>query len=976
MNRSTVLAAACVAAIVVAGASGGLAAQAAEPVVIPVSTAAELVAALGPNCIVDSVVVAQSFVIVTDRLVVSCTTTLDLSNSRIDALGGTLISSGVIFTIATRFPDARFTSTEQFRVPSIPRVRAGISLSPDSELIVQSGHVIATGTVGTAGIGSQREFEVDSGGRVTVLGGTVDATGDRAAAGIGGSYQQSFPLDLVIAGGTVNATGGAFAAGVGHGTSRLTAIGTEPTVLVSGGTLNARGGEQGAGVGGSGCPCFRDDSSFSVAVTGGTVNAFGGAGGAGIGGGYGSWGWDVSVSGGTVTATGGDQAPGIGAGLSSDPDEELSAGSLTTTGGVVTAIAGAGSAAIGTTTGQLADQRGALLLIDSDVYIGSGYINASSFSAVTVGTNGRLMGSPAAPAAGFILGASSLLNPYFIPNDGVIAFPLTHLDSGVVIQRNNFLVSFDLAGGSGAVDPLLVFAPTIASSFQPMPANPTRTGYFFNGWMLQGQPFTADTPIPSSGLTATAQWINAADTVAAALGAECVPGATWALPQDATITTRVSVSCDMTLDLNGHDLATDGIDVAPGADFTVSDSVTGGSLTASSTGSTPAIDAGSTEATLTIAAKVYIGTGSLLPAAWGSLTLTPSGHLLGSPLAPTDGNISGPGTIVNNGVIGIRAANIDARIAIRGHNYLVGFTDAGATGATSSRRVFAPTLNQGFQSLPTSPVWGIDRFDGWMLGATVFTATTPLPGASSSGAAVPVTVAAAWTPGTANLGSDLSAVAGALTAFTPRLTSGDGLLVSTDPAAWNIDAPTSVSVSRDAVSGEVSVSSTAAGTFTVTGTYTAGGVDYTDTVLLTVGPGAPTALSLTFTGRAIQGNTITVTTISRDAFGNRINDVSSEVTLVSSVATDSVVGSTVTFAHASPHTITATHLGADITGSLLIEVIPAGTVRQLADTGTPEITIWLALLAIAAIIAGMTIAGTSTAGAGTAGAGTKSRRTS
>ena len=63
-----------------------------------------------------------------------------------------------------------------------------------------------------------------------------------------------------------------------------------------------------------------------------------------------------------------------------------------------------------------------------------------------------------------------------------------------------------------------------------------------------------------------------------------------------------------------------------------------------------------------------------------------------------------------------------------------------------------------------------------------------------------------------------------------------------------------------------------------------------------------------------QGDTITITATGKDADGASTGDVSDDLSLTSSVASDTIDGNTVTFNHASPHTITATH-------------VPTGTTR-------------------------------------------------
>ncbi|MBQ6942931.1 MAG: hypothetical protein IJN43_01250 [Ruminococcus sp.] len=104
--------------------------------------------------------------------------------------------------------------------------------------------------------------------------GSLDATGGRGAAGIGGSIYDS--------GGTIE---------------------------INGGTVTAKGGSSAAGIGGG-----RNGSSENIYINGGIVTATGGSYAAGIGGGYNGSGGIIDISGGEVTATGGSNAVAIGDG--------------------------------------------------------------------------------------------------------------------------------------------------------------------------------------------------------------------------------------------------------------------------------------------------------------------------------------------------------------------------------------------------------------------------------------------------------------------------------------------------------------------------------------------------------------------------------------------------------------------------------------------------------------------------------------
>lgn len=71
------------------------------------------------------------------------------------------------------------------------------------------------------------------------------------------------------------------------------------------------------------------------------------------------------------------------------------------------------------------------------------------------------------------------------------------------------------------------------------------------------------------------------------------------------------------------------------------------------------------------------------------------------------------------------------------------------------------------------------------------------------------------------------------------------------------------------------------------------------------------------------GDTVTVTATGKDADDRSTGDVTGDITLESSVSTDTIRGNKVTFNSASPHTITATHVPTGTTASILVEVSPA-----------------------------------------------------
>lgn len=142
-----------------------------------------------------------------------------------------------------------------------------------------------------------------------------------SAAGIGGGG------NVFIKGGDITAKGGVAGAGVGGDIPHdgLGTGGYSGDVTISGGRIHAIGGEGAAGIGSS----FRENCGV-ITISGGTVDAVGGWYGAGIGGGYATHG-DIRINGSIVNATGSGGGAGIGGG------EAGTGGTITISGGVVTA---------------------------------------------------------------------------------------------------------------------------------------------------------------------------------------------------------------------------------------------------------------------------------------------------------------------------------------------------------------------------------------------------------------------------------------------------------------------------------------------------------------------------------------------------------------------------------------------------------------------------------------------------------------
>lgn len=175
-----------------------------------------------------------------------------------------------------------------------------------------TGSLNATGGKGGAGIGGGG---IDgNGNNITISGGTVDAKGGEYSAGIGGGGNSSDnnASKITISGGNVTATGAGSAAGIGGGNG-----GSGTDIEITGGKVKATGGQEGAGIGGG-----KYGNGSGITVSGGEVIATGKdtllGGGAGIGGGSHGNGSDITISGGEVTANGGIGGAGIGGGDNGD----------------------------------------------------------------------------------------------------------------------------------------------------------------------------------------------------------------------------------------------------------------------------------------------------------------------------------------------------------------------------------------------------------------------------------------------------------------------------------------------------------------------------------------------------------------------------------------------------------------------------------------------------------------------------------
>ena len=236
-----------------------------------------------------------------------------------------------------------------------------------------SGKLIATAGGYNAAIGSNDEDDgdEDAAGTIIIYGGTIEATGDSDAAGIGGGNEAGGG-NVTVYGGSVTATGGDNGAGIGSGDEPENDSAGSYTQY--GGIVTADGGEEAAGVGGG-----NDCNGGTVTIWGGKLEATGcswgqEASGAGIGGGDDGDGGTVTIHGGDVTANGDYRAAGIGGG------EHGTAGTVTINGGKVDATGGDLGAGIGTGDGtlhtEMNENTGSVTINGGRVYATGGHHGA------------------------------------------------------------------------------------------------------------------------------------------------------------------------------------------------------------------------------------------------------------------------------------------------------------------------------------------------------------------------------------------------------------------------------------------------------------------------------------------------------------------------------------------------------------------------------------------------------------------------
>ena len=240
-------------------------------------------------------------------------------------------------------------------------------------------------TVTTAGA-IRAGLYVPIGTKVTIGGtGTLEATGARYGAGIGGSPTTTTVTSsnshgtIIINSGTIIATGGAFGAGIGNGCYTVASSGG--IITINGGTITATGNNA-TGIGGA----YNADGG-TINITGGTITATstGTSSAAGIGLGQQGLNATINISGGIVIATGINSAAGIG---TASPITGTGA-AITISGGSVTAISGStNSPGIGTFSKTGTVNLGTVVFTGGSIYPTDSAGTVSVYPNPTNGTYG------------------------------------------------------------------------------------------------------------------------------------------------------------------------------------------------------------------------------------------------------------------------------------------------------------------------------------------------------------------------------------------------------------------------------------------------------------------------------------------------------------------------------------------------------------------------------------------------------------
>lgn len=887
----------------------------------------------------------------TTEITIPCNTTLNLGTFDL-AVRTVTINTGVVFTVAGPTDGSEGTLTSNASV-SAPSGIAGIRTT-DATLRVTGGNVVAIARIGAAAIGGGRG---ESAGTLTVSGGSVTATGANNGgygSAVGGGYLSGNGGIVTVTGGSLYAStngpydvtiggGGAGATGNGGRGADVTVTGGKVTAVATGNTSTAIGG----GFIGSSSDRGGAAGSLIIGAAGEVVassprNAVGG--GATI--------YDASTVGdfGTVQVDGILRLPSGNFIVGDNPlvTNEVVVG---TTGKILGGTANAAAGATISGVGQISNQGAIALNPPTAMVSGNNKLVTFSTGASSVrvfapsfATGVRTLPAPTAGTAWNTVADGS--GDWFTTTSSTAGSATVALYAVAPATIIASTVAADLTATAGEAFefPVVVNGPNgSALSPQPTITYTSTNCTIVNGNMLNvagSCSITASTTVQGVALQAT----FTVTVVAGDLDSLSITPSTQSVVQGDSITFVVE----------GEDAEGNSVNVADVSlvSSVATDTVDGLDVTFSGAGSravTANLDGVTSTATIEVTA------GPL-----GELTLTPSTQtvtqgdtitfeLTGEDSAdnPVDSSDAVLSSTVASDVIS------DRSVTFSGSGSRVITATLGSVSTTASITVNPGPLTELTITPSTQTVVQDDTLNFTVTGedaagnaVDVTAAVLSSTAASDEVAGHAVTFSGAGARViTATLG-DVSTTATidvtpgpltelAITPSTQTVTEGDAVtftVTGEDAAGNSVDVTDTVitsSVATDTVDGH-GVTFSGAGSRVVTASF--GGVTATANVTVEAGPLA--SLTITPSSTTVdQGGELSFTVTGEDAAGNPVS--ADDVVLTSSVATDVVDGLSVTFPHASPHTITASLDG--VTASVTIQVtpraVPAQTPAALPSTG-------------------------------------------
>lgn len=825
------------------------------------------------------------------------------------------------------------------------------------EIVIRGGYVFGDGGADTrdvsggAGIGGGRDGNA---GPVTIWDGTVIGT-TAVGAGIGGGRAGNGGR-LTVHGGTTSASSLDSSCG-GNGCSLTTGAGIGGglggdggDVTITGGTVHAIStGLFGGAAIGSGA---LSHSAGTISISGGTVTGEA-TGGAGIGGAAGQDGAVVKITGGRVTAItksisgapiGGDYLQHNGT-LEIGPNASVILKSLSwvSAGGQPRNVFGTG-----TYTSLVLD--GALTVTDGFIQLaapgtpGTDTLHVGSTGSITVAGSHGIRG---------VSGSRSIVD-----NQGAIRADVD-LDT-VEVKGNNFLVNFT-DSAAPAPDPIRVFAPTFDAGGKTLP---DLAGVLAWRGGVTGAIVTPQTQLAPENNTMAAFSTRPVRFFASS-------GTTTLLLPKSVRAGGTVQALFQSIDDNEDPLPAD-----QSATYIVTDStgapapsvvIAGASLTfpdpgeyvVRGTSTAPGFERltasapirveqapGFTETVPPVATSGVPFSFSIVTTGYPQPDLTLTGDLPPG-LTFADGAIAGTPTRAGDYTVNATAMN---SVSTTNRDLTIHVSPGVPTSLVLALPDDAIAEQGGNVALQ---ITGTDAYGQTSDASALVTLTSDVATDVISGATVTFAHASPHTI-TATLTSDPTITATLLIEVVPLIepSLAEGTpprATSGVPYAFAIAASgypkPDLTVTGDLPPGLTLTNGSIAGTpirageydVTVTATNSAGTAQRNLT--LHVAPGAPVALALALPDgvAAKQGGTVTLLATATDAFGQSY-DASSLVTLTSSVATDVISGTTVTFPRASPHTITA-RLTADPTVmTRLLVTVTALPLPTNTPTPTPHPT--------------------------------------